>query len=342
METKKILDKNGLEYYTGKIKQQIPKKTSDLTNDSNFIDNTYHDSSKQDTLVSGTNIKTINNTSILGSGNINIETKAYIDNSLSSDSTTHGASVHAVNVGLAEKISSDGSVEKIVKSDTEPTGTEATIWIEPSDFKSTEINILKDTLEGEDLDKAPTVHAVKQAIDNVENIDYDSIPSQGRIEYVGDDYTIPTGYTKSEIPYDLNGLGNMVSRLDNQMNYPAEGEEQIIGYWIDNKPIYRKVINFGSLPNAGTKNIAHNISNLDNVINARINARNDNGTGSTRLSIPYVYPKASYDTYYIGFEGISDTHVTIVTGNNRTNYSAYVILEYTKTTDNVIKLSEVK
>ena len=41
METKKILDKNGLEYYTGKIKQQIPKKTSDLTNDSNFIDNTY-------------------------------------------------------------------------------------------------------------------------------------------------------------------------------------------------------------------------------------------------------------------------------------------------------------
>ena len=37
METKKILDKNGLEYYTGKIKQQIPKKTSDLTNDSNFI-----------------------------------------------------------------------------------------------------------------------------------------------------------------------------------------------------------------------------------------------------------------------------------------------------------------
>lgn len=37
METKKILDKNGLEYYTGKIKQQIPKKTSQLTNDSGFV-----------------------------------------------------------------------------------------------------------------------------------------------------------------------------------------------------------------------------------------------------------------------------------------------------------------
>lgn len=81
METKKILDKNGLEYYTGKIKQQIPKKTSDLTNDSNFIDNTYHDNSKQDTLVSGTNIKTINNANILGSGNIDIEAGACVEQS---------------------------------------------------------------------------------------------------------------------------------------------------------------------------------------------------------------------------------------------------------------------
>ena len=32
------------------------------------------DTNKQDILVSGTNIKTINNTSILGSGNINIKT----------------------------------------------------------------------------------------------------------------------------------------------------------------------------------------------------------------------------------------------------------------------------
>ena len=53
-----------------------PTKTSDLTNDSNFITNEYHDSSKQDTLVSGTNIKTVNNQSLLGDGNINIEGSA--------------------------------------------------------------------------------------------------------------------------------------------------------------------------------------------------------------------------------------------------------------------------
>ena len=52
---------------------EIPQNTSDLVNDSGFIDNTELTtalSTKQDTLVSGTNIKTIKNQSILGAGNI--------------------------------------------------------------------------------------------------------------------------------------------------------------------------------------------------------------------------------------------------------------------------------
>lgn len=47
----------------------IPSKTSDLTNDSGFITSSAL-SSYQPLLVSGTNIKTINNTSVLGNGNI--------------------------------------------------------------------------------------------------------------------------------------------------------------------------------------------------------------------------------------------------------------------------------
>ena len=57
-------------------KTEIPTKTSDLTNDSNYITASYHDASKQDVLVSGTNIKTINNQDILGSGNIKVESSA--------------------------------------------------------------------------------------------------------------------------------------------------------------------------------------------------------------------------------------------------------------------------
>ena len=57
-------------------KTEIPTKTSDLTNDSNYITPSYHDSTKQDILVSGTNIKTINNQDILGSGNIEVKSSA--------------------------------------------------------------------------------------------------------------------------------------------------------------------------------------------------------------------------------------------------------------------------
>ena len=61
-------------------KTEIPTKTSDLTNDSNYITPSYHDVTKQDALVSGTNIKTINNQDILGSGNIEVESLAVWGN----------------------------------------------------------------------------------------------------------------------------------------------------------------------------------------------------------------------------------------------------------------------
>ena len=56
----------------GDVRLTIPTSTSQLVNDAEFITAEYHDNTKQDTLKSGQNIKTINNESILGSGNISI------------------------------------------------------------------------------------------------------------------------------------------------------------------------------------------------------------------------------------------------------------------------------
>ena len=58
------------------LKGDIPQNVSDLTNDAGYqtaSQVTTAVATKQDTLVSGTNIKTINNTPILGSGNIEIQ-----------------------------------------------------------------------------------------------------------------------------------------------------------------------------------------------------------------------------------------------------------------------------
>ena len=250
-----------------------------------------------------------------------------IDNSLGSDSATHGASVHAVNAGLAEKIGSDGSVEKIIKSDTEPVGTEATIWIEPSDFDSAEVAILKDTLEDEDLDKAPTVHAVKQAIDNVENIDYDSLPVRSKIEYTKENSweSAPSGYVESTIPYTLESIGKTVDGLLDMNVYPELGEEKIVGIWIDGKPIYRKVI-MTTINASGAINTG--ISNMDWLVRATGTALMSDG----RIFLPLNFYNAAtgWNSFHVSGHGST---IQYQRGTSYEVQRTYFILEYTKTTD---------
>lgn len=57
----------------------VPTKTSELTNDAGFLTQHQDISGKQDTLVSGTNIKTINGNSVLGSGDLTIETSSIYE-----------------------------------------------------------------------------------------------------------------------------------------------------------------------------------------------------------------------------------------------------------------------
>lgn len=66
-------------------KTEIPTKVSELENDSEYQTKTQLDEAinqKQDTLVSGTNIKTINGETILGEGNITIQSSGNVDSEL--------------------------------------------------------------------------------------------------------------------------------------------------------------------------------------------------------------------------------------------------------------------
>jgi hypothetical protein len=103
--------------------------------------------------------------------------------------------------------------------------------------------------------------------------------------------------------------------------------EQRIGTWIDNKPLYRKVINFGALPNATTKDVAHGISNLKNVI--KIDGIAISGQYHNPLPLVYNSADAQYNTEIF----VGNTYITMKTTQNRSSMTAYVYLEYTKTTD---------
>lgn len=95
--------------------------------------------------------------------------------------------------------------------------------------------------------------------------------------------------------------------------------------WVDNKPIYRKVIDFGALPSsATTKNVQHNISNLDTFTNVYGIAKD---SSNNTLPLPYASTDASSNIRL----ALNNTNVTIGVGYNLSSYSAYVTLEYTKT-----------
>ena len=116
-----------------------------------------------------------------------------------------------------------------------------------------------------------------------------------------------------------------VEKANAQQNYSTT--EQVIGTWIDGKPLYRKTINFGVLPNNTTKDVNHSISNLERVI--ALYGTTDNGT--THLTIPYI---ATIGLNYSITLNCNKTSVTAVTGSDRTAYTnTYIVIEYTKTTD---------
>ena len=130
-------------------------------------------------------------------------------------------------------------------------------------------------------------------------------------------------YTKTT---DTPGSGNWTTQGVPAIHYSTD--EQIIGTWIDGKPLYQKVIDIGNLPNSGTKSVLHNITNIKRVIEIHGSALSSN-TGNS-VPLPYIYPNG---TQYLISIVVTLTQINIVSGMDRSNLSGYVILKYTKTTD---------
>ena len=105
--------------------------------------------------------------------------------------------------------------------------------------------------------------------------------------------------------------------------------ETKIGTWIDGKPLYRKVIDCGNLPNATTKSINTGmIANQQNIVKITGFATGVFSDIERTIPIPYngtnpIVARATYGGRYI----------ELTTDADLSTYSAYVILEYTKVSD---------
>lgn len=96
--------------------------------------------------------------------------------------------------------------------------------------------------------------------------------------------------------------------------------------WIDGKPIYRKVINAGGFTTNTTKNVAHNITGVDQIWIDEGNSFLRNGINSVPLN--QVYSSDNITRVYL-----TTTSIMLYTNVDYSSYTTYVTICYTKTTD---------
>ena len=103
-------------------------------------------------------------------------------------------------------------------------------------------------------------------------------------------------------------------------------DEQFTGeYWIDGKPLYRKVYEVTTPSSTGTATILETIGNEKTVIKV------EGSIVLTNASIPINFYQSS-SVYSDAFTGNGNLYMTIGP-STYAGKSAVIILEYTKTTD---------
>jgi hypothetical protein len=120
-----------------------------------------------------------------------------------------------------------------------------------------------------------------------------------------------------------SGLYNNLDTISGQQFLPifnANGNTNL-----EYRDVIRKVIDFGALPNAGAKSVAHGI----NVANTNFSVTRVYAAatqpGNSWIPIPFASPTLNLN---ISLE-LTATNITITTGINRTAYTrCFVIVEY--------------
>lgn len=123
------------------------------------------------------------------------------------------------------------------------------------------------------------------------------------------------------------GMYNTSQFVNSQVFFPNPALNSSTAQTPEFRQVYRTVVNFGALPNAGTKTVPHNITCTTLTSFTRIYATASKPTVAFEyLPIPYSSATAVADNIELFVDA---TNVNIVTATNYSAYTiTYVILEY--------------
>jgi hypothetical protein len=129
----------------------------------------------------------------------------------------------------------------------------------------------------------------------------------------------------SKLKEELTELnGKLERKVDNQTL--GVGKEIFTGQYLQNKPIYEKMIECGSLPNKTTKTVSTGLSGLDYFWINPANSMAFNG-GAT-YPVPFS-DNSNYNAISVRLTGSGST-ITIVTANDWSGYACIISVKYTK------------
>jgi hypothetical protein len=123
------------------------------------------------------------------------------------------------------------------------------------------------------------------------------------------------------------GIYNTSPFINSQVFFPNPSLNSSTSQTPEFRQVYRTVINFGALPNAATKSVAHTITCTSNTTFTRIYATASKTTAPfSYIPIPYSSTVAAADNVELYVDA---TNVNITTAINYSAYTTtYVILEY--------------
>lgn len=99
-------------------------------------------------------------------------------------------------------------------------------------------------------------------------------------------------------------------------------------YWIDGKKIYQKTVTWSNL-SAGSISKAHNISNIDSIVDYKIFAKN---SGGELFTFPCVYyGSGSSGTFYDTYMFVTKTYINCKSNVAWSSHEFYATIKYTKT-----------
>ena len=128
------------------------------------------------------------------------------------------------------------------------------------------------------------------------------------------------------LPY-LGGMPDAICNKFDKANL-YDTTEKVVGKWIDGKPLYQKVVDFGTGPNASSKSVAHGISNIDRI--CRFTCIGTDNSSYWNLNWP---PIGTGSSAFAATGEVDKTNLKVKNNGNGTSEYYIFILQYTKTTD---------